>query len=64
MQTARMFHDGYGLKVIPTHTAYGGHLIADKVALRENVHINIGPRLYDFYMPEGSRRHSARANRF
>ncbi|MHC4400613.1 MAG: amidohydrolase family protein [Planctomycetota bacterium] len=64
MQTSRIFHDEYGLKVIPTHTAYGGHLVADKVATRENVHINIGPRLYDFYMPEGIHRHSARENRF
>jgi imidazolonepropionase-like amidohydrolase len=64
MQTSRIFCDEYGLKTIPTHTAYSGHLIANKVATRENVHINIGPRLFDFYMPEGIRRHSARENRF
>ena len=64
MQTSRILCDEYGLKTIPTHTAYSGHLVADKVATRENVHINIGPRLFDFYMPEGIRRHSARENRF
>ncbi len=64
MQTSRILCDEYGLKTIPTHTAYSGHLIADRVATRENVYINIGPRLFDFYMPEGIQRHSARENRF
>lgn len=64
MQTVRMFHDEFGLKTIPTHTAYSGHLIADKVGTRENVHVNIGPRLYDFYRAEGINRHGARQRRF
>ncbi len=64
MQTARMFNDENNLKVIATHTAYGGHLIAKEVAKRENVFINIGPRLYDFWMREGIQRQSARNNRF
>ncbi len=64
MQTVRMFHDKFGLKTIPTHTAYSGHLIADKVGRRDNVHINIGPRLYDFYRAEGINRHGARRKRF
>jgi imidazolonepropionase-like amidohydrolase len=64
MQTTRMFNDENHLKTIATHTAYGGHLIAKEVAKRENVFINIGPRLLDFYMPEGIMRHSARDNRF
>lgn len=64
MQTARIFNDENHLKTIATHTAYGGHLIAKEVAKRENVFINIGPRLLDFYMPEGIQRQSARNNRF
>jgi imidazolonepropionase-like amidohydrolase len=64
MQTVRMIGGEYGLKVIPTHTAFSGHLIADKVATRENVHINIGPRLLDFYTRESNMVQSARANRF
>ena len=64
MQTIRIFNDENHLKTIPTHTAYGGHMIAKEVAKRENVFINIGPRLYDFYMPEGIQRQSARNNRF
>ncbi|MHC4752357.1 MAG: amidohydrolase family protein, partial [Planctomycetota bacterium] len=63
MQTARMFNDENHLKTIATHTAYGGHLIAKEVAKRENVFINIGPRLLDFWKPEGIRQ-SARNNRF
>jgi len=63
MQTVRMFHNQFGLKTIPTHTAYSGHLIADRV-VRENVHINIGPRLYDFYRREGINRHGARQKKF
>ncbi len=64
MQTARIFNDENHLKTIATHTAYGGHLIAKEVAKRDNVFINIGPRLLDFYMPEGIQRQSARNNRF
>jgi imidazolonepropionase-like amidohydrolase len=64
MQTIRMFNDENHLKTIATHTAYGGHMIAKEVAKRENVFINIGPRLLDFYMPEGIQRQSARNNRF
>ena len=64
MQTARIFNDENHLKTIATHTAYGGHLIAKEVAKRKNVFINIGPRLLDFYMPEGIQRQSARNNRF
>jgi imidazolonepropionase-like amidohydrolase len=58
-----MFNDENHLKTIATHTAYGGHLIAKEVAKRENVFINIGPRLLDFWKPEGIRQ-SARNNRF
>jgi imidazolonepropionase-like amidohydrolase len=47
MQTIRMFHDETGLKSIPTHTAGGGYMVGDEAARRENVHINIGPRVVD-----------------
>jgi imidazolonepropionase-like amidohydrolase len=64
MQTMRIFNDENHLKTIPTHTAYGGHLIAKEAAKRKNVFINIGPRLFDFWMREGIHRQSARNNRF
>ena len=56
MQTARMFGDENNLPTIATHTAYNGHMVAKEVAKRENVFINVGPRLFDFS--------AARNNRF
>ena len=63
IQTARMFGKEYNLNTIATHTAYGGHMVAEDVAKYENVYINIGPRLLDFYRSIGTRQ-SARGNRF
>jgi len=51
MQTIRMFNDENNLKVIPTHTAYGGYIVGDEAAKREGVFINIGPRLMEFSRP-------------
>jgi imidazolonepropionase-like amidohydrolase len=45
MQAIRMFGDGYGMTVIPTHTPWGGHLVGNEASKRDNVHVNIGPRL-------------------
>ncbi|KPL20066.1 MAG: hypothetical protein AMJ75_12395 [Phycisphaerae bacterium SM1_79] len=51
MQTIRMFNDENNLKVIPTHTAYGGYLVGREAAKRDGVFINIGPRLMEFSRP-------------
>jgi imidazolonepropionase-like amidohydrolase len=51
MQTIRMFGDENSLKVIPTHTAYGGYAVGAEAAKREGVFINIGPRLVEFSRP-------------
>ena len=51
MQTIRMFSDENSLNVIPTHTAYGGYVVGQEAAKRENVFINIGPRLMEFSRP-------------
>ena len=45
MHAIRLFGDRYGLTVIPTHTPWGGYLVGDEARRRDNVHINIGPRL-------------------
>ena len=51
MQTIRMFNDENNLKVIPTHTAYGGYLVGQEAAKRDGVSINIGPRIIEFSRP-------------
>jgi len=51
MQTIRMFSDENNLKVIPTHTAYGGYIVGDEAAKRDGVFVNIGPRLVEFSRP-------------
>jgi len=51
MQTMRMFNDENNLKVIPTHTAYGGYLVGQEAAKRDGVSINIGPRVLEFSRP-------------
>jgi len=51
MQTIRMFNDEKNLKVIPTHTAYGGYAVGAEAAKRKDVFINIGPRLVEFSRP-------------
>ncbi len=51
MQTMRMFNDENNLKVIPTHTAYGGFLVGAEAAKRDGVSINIGPRVVEFSQP-------------
>ena len=48
MQTVRMLHDENQLKTVATHTAGGGYTIGHEASKRENVYINIGPRLLDF----------------
>jgi len=51
MQTIRMFNDENNLKVIPTHTAYGGYIVGQEAAKRDGVFINIGPRVIEFSRP-------------
>jgi len=51
MQSIRMFNDENNLKVIPTHTAYGGYIVGREAAKREGVFINIGPRVIEFSRP-------------
>jgi imidazolonepropionase-like amidohydrolase len=51
MQTIRMFNDENTLKVIPTHTAFGGYIVGQEAAKREEVFVNIGPRVIEFSRP-------------
>jgi len=51
MQTIRMLSDENNLKVIPTHTAYGGYVVGEQAAKRDSVFINIGPRTVEFSRP-------------
>jgi len=51
MQTIRMFNDENNLKVIPTHTAYGGYIVGREAAKRDGVFVNIGPRVIEFSRP-------------
>ncbi len=51
MQTIRMFNDENNLKVIPTHTAYGGYIVGQEAAKRDGVFVNIGPRVVEFSRP-------------
>jgi len=45
MQAIEVFGDRYGMTVIPTHTPWGGYFAGYEASRRDNVHINIGPRL-------------------
>jgi len=54
METMRIFHDEFGLKAIPTHVAFGGYLIGEEAAARQQP-INIGPHLIDFWWPPEKR---------
>ncbi len=47
MATARIFHDEYRLKTIVSHATFDGYKVAKEMANRE-VHVNVGPRMYDF----------------
>jgi len=47
MATARIFHDEYRLKTIVSHATFHGYKVAKEMAKRE-VHVNVGPRMYDF----------------
>ncbi len=47
METIRLFFDENNLKTIPTHTAGGGYQVGHEAGRRDNVHINIGPRLQE-----------------
>jgi imidazolonepropionase-like amidohydrolase len=46
MATARIFHDEYQLKTIVSHATFHGYKVAREMAQRD-VHVNVGPRLYD-----------------
>jgi imidazolonepropionase-like amidohydrolase len=47
MATARVFHDEYQLKTIVSHATFHGYKVAKEMAQRD-VHVNVGPRLYDY----------------
>ncbi|MHC4110661.1 MAG: amidohydrolase family protein [Planctomycetota bacterium] len=47
MATARIFHDEYQLKTIVSHATFHGYKVARDMAQRD-VHVNVGPRLYDY----------------
>lgn len=47
MATARIFHDEYQLKTIVSHATFHGYKVAREMAQRD-VHVNVGPRQYDF----------------
>jgi len=47
MATARIFHDEYRLKTIVSHATFHGYKVAKEMAKRD-VHVNVGPRLFDF----------------
>jgi len=47
MATARIFHDEYRLKTIASHATFNGYKVAKEMAQRD-VHVNVGPRQYDF----------------
>ena len=47
MATARIFHDEYRLKTIVSHATFHGYKVAEEMAKRD-VHVNVGPRMYDF----------------
>jgi len=49
MQTMRMFNDENRLKVIVTHDEGGGYMVGAEAAKRNEVYIDIGPRLVDFF---------------
>jgi imidazolonepropionase-like amidohydrolase len=51
MQSIRMFNDENNLKVVPTHTAYGGYVVGQEAAKRDGVFVNIGPELREFSRP-------------
>lgn len=47
MATARIFYDEYQLETIVSHGTFDGYKMAREMAKRP-VHVNVGPRLYDF----------------
>lgn len=49
MQTLRMFHDEYDFGVIATHTSFCGYLVGREAGKRGKTHVNIGPRLVEFF---------------
>jgi imidazolonepropionase-like amidohydrolase len=47
MATARIFFDEFKLSTIVSHATFHGYKVADEMAKRD-VHVNVGPRMYDF----------------
>jgi imidazolonepropionase-like amidohydrolase len=54
MATARIFHDEYRLKTIVSHATFNGYKVAKEMAQRD-VHVNVGPRQYDFSFSQDGR---------
>jgi imidazolonepropionase-like amidohydrolase len=47
-EAIRLFHDEFGLTIIPTHVAYGGYQVGEYAAARATkVHVDVGPHLID-----------------
>lgn len=47
MATARIFYDEFQLSTIVSHATFHGYKVAHEMAKRD-VHMNVGPRMYDF----------------
>jgi imidazolonepropionase-like amidohydrolase len=48
LESMYMFADEYGMNTIATHTSFCGYMAGEEAAKRQNVYVNIGPRLVDF----------------
>jgi imidazolonepropionase-like amidohydrolase len=48
LESMYMFHDQYQMNTIATHTSFCGYMAGAEAAKRQNVYVNIGPRLVDF----------------
>jgi len=54
MATARIFHDEFQLPTIVSHATFHGYKVAKEMAMRD-VHVNVGPRQFDFLNSEDNR---------
>jgi imidazolonepropionase-like amidohydrolase len=54
MATARIFSDEFKLSTIISHATFNGYKVAHEMGKRD-VHVNLGPRLYDFSFSRGNK---------
>jgi len=58
-EAIRLFSDEFGLKLIATHTAFGGFQVGEYAAARATkVFVNIGPRLVEYRTPPDGKIHN------